>query len=1644
MGQSYRIRTELGVNKTLNVQLEQDFEFLEILSLTIQQTDVYTRACADYGVVVGRVTANNGLGLPNARVSVFIPIQQVDESNPVITSIYPYKSPNDKNEDGYRYNLLPYEASYTGHAASGTLPTRTDALTGATAVEIYDKYYKFTSKTNDSGDYMIMGVPTGTQQLVMDVDLSDIGEFSLTPQDLIRVGRATEGQVAGNRFRTSTDLNSLPQIVNLTKSLEVSPLWGDPDVCQIAINRVDFDLRDDANIDIQPTAVFMGSLTSTADQMRVRRNAKPRDNMGNLCQLTTGPGQILALRQTIQQDQDGNPILEQYELEQAGNVIDGNGVWLTELPMNLDYIITNEFGERVISNDPTVGIPTKGRYRFKIKWQQPPTLTEQTRRPYFLIPNVKEYGWNIPSQDPNIATTANQIQKDKLNSSYYFGLDWSGYTQGFTGQEEIDRLTEIINCEDTFYEFIFNKVYTVSSFIDEFKNGAKGRFVGIKEIDSQECESTVNKFPVNDGFRNFDFLYFLFALIIQIVQLVGVPLLIVFHFIAFLWNNFAVPFLILIIAYFFRQSIINFAIAALSFPSVGQIPQFIINGVVNLIIAIVLITQFRKITRYRFGKIKIPMIQYPDCQACECEPEETAEGGGVNATSALSQLSNSGLYYTKINEVTKANRFEDVENDDGLPTEEDAAVLATVFSQAVAGRVDNKDTNNYKTLKSDTLRLPNSGSSGRQVFAYSGVKIGSRPDYSPLPFGERINIFNQRKKYFDGINKISVSFNYSGNQGKNHFDNTITILTVQKFETGSLYTFVDPLSSQDVNFTYTAQTGNNFITGISGTPKYVGSTTINVTYCNPSNQTQALSLQYFLNTGTTVSDYKFPMDVEYYQVLTAITVSEAAKIWNISNDNTFAGLLSGCTETIYNVRKNFPGSWAQESRGPTFCLANTFEDFSNQYITILQRGVDPYSPKFNNKYGIGKIFGLANENDLVITASTRLNIPIQPISSGLSVQNHRIQNNIFYPSYFWEATNSFSSFTTSIVGYYSAFDANNSTSGDDTKIFDSLTGVVSKTSNQSYYSLQSSKYYDLSEDLSGVGIIYTDLNKGKKPKQVEMTSYFPSLYGSFTASPLSITSKVNNVMRTDRLPNSDYLDGSGWGTNTRDGQSAAALQQNLGFATYFLNTDTDDFTSTPYDTGADIVSPDIEGQLYESEVLTSLNTCSNMVGLGCYSGFGSTFGINVVCKQTDPIQNGCYVMMVRPLLDLGKDLKTWSEWGFRFRFFYGLCRGVLSQSFTNNWINGTLFAFPIQVDTFYDKQNKPKPPIFAKELVYFDSKTNNFYYRSSPWQGDVNSGQFIGRPLTGQPRPLPFPQTPVVLREPVNKRNLLFPTTIINLGYKDSFYQEIIFDPSARAYIMKSLNPTSYSDTSDLVNLFVISRITDETFLRRLFAGFNPNNNLNQLFSRPQKRIDGDLAQALSINSEYGVIPFSPEYYAITGQVGQPVVVAGTSANPAIGVFFSSTTEDLQNKDFVSPGIIDFRPTNNINAITYPFELKSQKVPFYQWGLSGATGGIFGSEGNNWKTDIGNGITSYRYQALSRRFTASPAYFNSGYNNVGDIYQRGYIFAVDQNQNYAVYQVQAGTYSTMFMVGAPYQFYFGVIKGESALDKFKTKYSIDE
>ena len=42
-------------------------------------------------------------------------------------------------------------------------------------LEMFDKYYRYTTVTNESGDYMIFGVPVGEQVLHVELDLSDIG-----------------------------------------------------------------------------------------------------------------------------------------------------------------------------------------------------------------------------------------------------------------------------------------------------------------------------------------------------------------------------------------------------------------------------------------------------------------------------------------------------------------------------------------------------------------------------------------------------------------------------------------------------------------------------------------------------------------------------------------------------------------------------------------------------------------------------------------------------------------------------------------------------------------------------------------------------------------------------------------------------------------------------------------------------------------------------------------------------------------------------------------------------------------------------------------------------------------------------------------------------------------------------------------------------------------------------------------------------------------------------------------------------------------------------------------------------------------------------------------------------------------------------
>ena len=119
MTQKHRIYTDIGVDQKITVELNQDFGLLEVLSLKMTQKDVYASLCSDYGVVCGRISINNGYGVPNVRVSIFIPLLDSDAGDPVITALYPFTSTRDVNPEGFRYNLLPDRKQHGGHEPTG-------------------------------------------------------------------------------------------------------------------------------------------------------------------------------------------------------------------------------------------------------------------------------------------------------------------------------------------------------------------------------------------------------------------------------------------------------------------------------------------------------------------------------------------------------------------------------------------------------------------------------------------------------------------------------------------------------------------------------------------------------------------------------------------------------------------------------------------------------------------------------------------------------------------------------------------------------------------------------------------------------------------------------------------------------------------------------------------------------------------------------------------------------------------------------------------------------------------------------------------------------------------------------------------------------------------------------------------------------------------------------------------------------------------------------------------------------------------------------------------------------------------------------------------------------------------------------------
>lgn len=529
MIQKHRISTNIGKDQIVKVELKQDFDLLEIMSLKFTQKEIYTSLCADYGVVCGRITVNNGLGVPNARVSIFIPLSQEDEQDPVISSLYPFKTVSDKNDNNYRYNLLPSRKQHGGHEPTGTFFDQSDILTREEVLEVYEKYYKYTVKTNNAGDFMIWGVPLGEQTIHVDLDLSDIGCFSFRPYDFIKQGLGPDQFKNTYEFKSSVDLDSLPQIVSFDKSIDVYPFWGNEDICEIGLTRTDFDLSN-AGVKIEPAAYFIGGTYTDTDKNSVNKNCQPRRKMGRKCDLITKTGTIEAIRFTPEKDENNRPKLELFDIQED---IPEDGSFVFSLPMNMDYVFTNEFGDNEITNDTNKGVPTSACYRFRFSLDD--SGNERVRKTAsYLVPNIREY----------VSTLSLPYETDK---SYAFSTSWTDYPTNAVSNDS-DR--GILHNEfgqyyprDYFYRVTYNKVYTVSSFHNIHYVGSSfsdDRYVGIKEIvpsEEEDCSNDIVTPPVNFAKKNFTFSLLIADVLLFIEHLSNLVTLTLFNTLTIVFHN---------------------------------------------------------------------------------------------------------------------------------------------------------------------------------------------------------------------------------------------------------------------------------------------------------------------------------------------------------------------------------------------------------------------------------------------------------------------------------------------------------------------------------------------------------------------------------------------------------------------------------------------------------------------------------------------------------------------------------------------------------------------------------------------------------------------------------------------------------------------------------------------------------------------------------------------------------------------------------------------------------------------------------------------------------------------------------------------------------------------------------------------------
>jgi hypothetical protein len=381
---------------------------------------------------------------------------------------------------------------------------------------------------------------------------------------------------------------------------------------------------------------------------------------------------------------------------------------------------------------------------------------------------------------------------------------------------------------------------------------------------------------------------------------------------------------------------------------------------------------------------------------------------------------------------------------------------------------------------------------------------------------------------------------------------------------------------------------------------------------------------------------------------------------------------------------------------------------------------------------------------------------------------------------------------------------------------------------------------------------------------------------------------------------------------------------------------------------------------------------------------------------------------------------------------------------------------------------------FCKECLYKKTETDgsiNFYYRSTPYNpswGTLTSGtdkgfwesQYNGsstvpgttktydqmyryktKGFYGQRRLISFPSQVLssgfvrkltdLVGGSAYKREINFPTTIVDLGPRLSWINEVCIDASldVNCSVSRSIGATSYKGIDDLMEYIIQSKEIKEK--GRL--------DIQDLFDkRGNGLIDGDIAQLMNFNTQLGIYPFEYE------QGSSPYTSLYSNlfdGKGAVGIDFVFSEDDPLTLTVEANGSLIRKCINTVGRLGD----NSQKVPYYMWDTHGHGFGEVQGDGEIQSYYTGK-IYNQPIQDVRANLNADPNqltiddnFFNPNIlPPIRDCIEINGV-KLKSNDNYKEYTVNGETRHLM-EIGIPYHYQFGLRKGKTAFDKFIQMY----